>query len=191
MLILGTSDNMVIRIAERLGLPNIDKTIYIEEISSQFEIQQALNTRRSEGKHVIPVPTLELKKDFSGFMLDPLNILRRKGIGDYESLGEKSVVRPTFSYLGKYTISDYTIYQLVEHIVLKQEGVSKIGRFRAEKSESGIRLEIELTLYYGYNIPDLFKQLRARITQEIERITSLNIDSMVLIAKSLIIKPIG
>ena len=65
-------------------------------------------------------------------MLDPLNILRRKGIGDYESLGEKSVVRPTFSYLGKYTISDYTLYQLVEHIVLKEEGV-------ANSEDSGLK----------------------------------------------------
>jgi len=189
VLILGTSDNMVKRIAERLGLNKIDKTIYIEEISSKFEIQQALNTRKTEGKHVIPVPTLELKKDFSGFLLDPLNILRRKGIGDYESLGEKSVVRPTFSYLGKFTISDYTMYQLVEHIALKEEGVAKLGRFRAETSESGISLNIEFVLYYGYNIPELFKKLKARIIEEIERITSLNIDAIVLIAKSLVVKP--
>lgn len=56
---------MVAKIAKRLGLHGIDETIYIQDISSQYEIQQALNTRRTEGKHVIPVPTLELKKDFS------------------------------------------------------------------------------------------------------------------------------
>lgn len=114
LLILGTSDGMVAKIAKRLGLHGIDETVYIQDISSQYEIQQALNTRRTEGKHVIPVPTLELKKDFSGYMLDPLNLLRRKGLGDYEMVGEKSVIRPTFSYLGRYTISDYTIYQLAE-----------------------------------------------------------------------------
>ncbi len=191
VLILGTSDNMVLKIAQRIGLQKIDHTIYINEISSDFEIQQDLNTRRNEGKHVIPVPTLELKKDFSGFLLDPLNILRRKGIGNYESVGEKSVVRPTFSYLGKYTISDYTIYQLCENIALKEEGVAKLGRFRAEKSDSGIRFEIELILYYGYNIPELLKKIKKDITEEIERITSLNIDAMVLVAKSLIIKPVN
>ena len=112
LLILGTSDGMVAKIAKRLGLHGIDETIYIQDISSQYEIQQALNTRRTEGKHVIPVPTLELKKDFSGYMLDPLNLLRRKGLGDYEMVGEKSVIRPTFSYLGRYTISDLSLIHI-------------------------------------------------------------------------------
>lgn len=188
LLIIGTSDSMVKRIASRLGLENIDKFIYIDDIASQFEIQQALNTRKNQGKHVIPVPTLELKKDFSGFMLDPLNVLRRKAIGDYESLGEKSVVRPSYSYLGKYTISDYTIYQLVEHVALKHPGVSKLGKFRAEKSNGGINIEAEFTLYYGYNIPDLFKELKEDIRIEIEKTTSLNIGVVVLVAKSLVLE---
>ena len=45
LLILGTSDGMVAKIAKRLGLHGIDETIYIQDISSQYEIQQALNTQ--------------------------------------------------------------------------------------------------------------------------------------------------
>ena len=188
LLILGTSDGMVAKIAKRRGLHGIDETIYIQDISSQYEIQQALNTRRTEGKHVIPVPTLELKKDFSGYMLDPLNLLRRKGLGDYEMVGEKSVIRPTFSYLGRYTISDYTIYQLAEHITKKCEGVSNITRFRAEKSEDGIRIEMDLILYYGYKIPNVFRKIRDAVIREIETMTSLNVSSVSLTAKSLVLK---
>ncbi len=188
LLILGTSDSMVSKITRRLGLHEVDETVYIQDISSKYEIQQALNTRRSEGKHVIPVPTLELKKDFSGYMLDPLNLLRRRGLGDYEMLGEKSVIRPTFSYLGKYTISDYTIYQLAEHVTVRCEGVSGITRFRAEKSEDGIRIEMDIVLYYGYKIPDVFKKIRDAVIDEIEKITSLNVSAVVLTAKSLVLK---
>lgn len=188
LLILGTSDGMVKKIATRLGLHGIDETIYIEDISSEYEIQQALNIRKTEGKHVIPVPTLELKKDFSGYMLDPLNILRRRGLGDYEMLGEKSVIRPTFSYLGRYTISDYTIYQLVEHVTRDCEGVANITRFRAEKSEDGIRIEMDLVLYYGYKIAGVFKKIRQAITKEIETMTSLNVSGVTLTVKSLALK---
>ena len=183
LLILGTSDGMVAKIAKRLGLHGIDETVYIQDISSQYEIQQALNTRRTEGKHVIPVPTLELKKDFSGYMLDPLNLLRRKGLGDYEMVGEKSVIRPTFSYLGRYTI-----YQLAEHITRKCEGVSNITRFRAEKSEDGIRIEMDLVLYYGYKIPDVFRKIRGAVIREIETTTSLNVSAVCLTAKSIALK---
>jgi uncharacterized alkaline shock family protein YloU len=188
LLILGTSDGMVEKIAKRLGLHGIDETVYIQDISSEYEIQQALNIRKTEGKHVIPVPTLELKKNFSGYMLDPLNILRRKGLGDYEMLGEKSVIRPTFSYIGRYTISDYTIYQLVEHVTRKCDGVANITRFRAEKSEDGIRVEMDLVLYYGYKIAAVFKEIRNAIAKEIETVTSLNVSGVSLTVKSLSLK---
>lgn len=188
LLILGTSDGMINKITKRLGLHETDETVYIQDISSKYEIQQALNTRRSEGKHVIPVPTLELKKDFSGYMLDPLNLLRRKGLGDYEMVGEKSVIRPTFSYLGRYTISDYTIYQLAENVTRKCEGVANITRFRAEKSEDGIRIEMDLVLFYGHKIPVVLRNIRNSVIDEIENITSLNVSSVSLTAKNLVLK---
>jgi uncharacterized alkaline shock family protein YloU len=188
VLILGTSDAMVQRIANRLGLGDIDETIYIQDISSPYEIQQALNTRRMEGKHVVPVPTMELKKDFSGVMLDPLNILRRRGAGSYENMGEKSVIRPTYSYLGRFTISDYTIYQLAEHAAKKNEAVSRITRFRADKAEDGIRIEMDIVLYYGYPLPQVFSRLRKEIAEEIEKYTSLNSVAVILTAKNIVMK---
>ena len=41
ILILGTSDNMVDKIAENLGLPKIEKKIYIEEIATREEMETA------------------------------------------------------------------------------------------------------------------------------------------------------
>ena len=63
---------MVNKIAANIGLPPIEKIIYIDEIATPEEIQEARRSRVTEGKHVIPVPTFEIKKDFSGFILDPL-----------------------------------------------------------------------------------------------------------------------
>lgn len=191
LLILGTSDGMVQKIAKRLSLDKIDETVYIQDISSPFEIQQALNTRKLEGKHVIPVPTMELKKDFSGLMLDPLNILRRKGTGSYENMGEKSVIRPTYSYLGNYTISDYTIYQLTEHVIKDFPEVAKITRFSAEKAESGIKIEMNLVLYYGCRIPKVFAAIRRNVVREIETYTSLNSVSVILTAENIILPEQG
>lgn len=189
LLILGTSDGMVKKIAGRLGFSGVDETIYIQDISSPYEIQQALHTRKVQGKHVIPVPTMELKKDFSGLMLDPLNILRRRGTGTYETMGEKSVIRPTYSYLGKYTISDYTLYQFVEHVTLPDEHVYKITRFRAEKSRNGVRLEMDLVLYYGSNIPQVLDGLREKIIRELDQYTALNTTAVVLTVQGIVLRP--
>ncbi len=65
IMILGTSDSMVHKIAENLGLPPISKIIRIEDIATQEEMETARRIRVTEGKHVIPVPTFEIKKDFS------------------------------------------------------------------------------------------------------------------------------
>ena len=66
ILILGTSDKMVDEIAQNLELPKISKRVYITDVASEQEIESAKKMRTTEGKHVIPVPTFEIKKQFSG-----------------------------------------------------------------------------------------------------------------------------
>ena len=62
ILILGTSDKMVREIAKNLELPEIQKIIRITDVATEEEIENARRSRVNEGKHVIPVPTFELKK---------------------------------------------------------------------------------------------------------------------------------
>lgn len=186
LLIIGTSDGMVEKIAQRLGIGPVAEKVYITDVASEYEIKQALSTRREQGKHVIPVPTFEIKKDFSGYFLDPLQIFRRKGKGSYQLVGEKSVVRPTFSYMGNYTISDYTIYQIVEYVTSNIEGVSKISRFRAENRPDGIYIEMDLVLIYGYMIKQLLREVQEQVSEQIKHLTALNIRRMNVVAKSLV-----
>ena len=79
ILILGTSDDMVEKIAHNLGLGNPEKTVYIHEVATDTEMETAKRIRTTEGKHVIPVPTFEIKRDFSGYILDPLQIFKMNG----------------------------------------------------------------------------------------------------------------
>jgi uncharacterized alkaline shock family protein YloU len=188
VLILGTSDGMVESIAKRLGLPEVAQKVYIHEVASELEIKQAISNRKEQGKHVIPVPTFEIKKDFSGYFLDPLQIFKRKGKGSYQLVGEKSVVRPTFSYLGRYTISDYTIYQIIEHVAINIKGVHRISRFRAENHADGIYVEMDLVLTYGYMIKSLLHEVQRKVSDEVERLTALNIKTLNVVAKSLVIE---
>ena len=189
IMIIGTSDEMAEKIALRLGLPEVSQKIYITDVANDFEIKQAMSTRKEQGKHVIPVPTFEIKQDFSGYFLDPLQIFKRKGKGNYQLVGEKSVVRPTFSYLGNYTISDYTVYQIVEYIVINVPGVSKISRFRAENRPDGIFIEMDLILVYGYAIRPLIQGIQLKVKDEVEKLTALNIGALNITVKSLVIEP--
>jgi hypothetical protein len=188
VLILGTSEGMVEKIAETLQLGNVAEKVYIQDVATEFEIQQAINTRSGQGKHVIPVPSLELKKDFSGFFLDPLQIFKRKAKGHFQNMGEKSVVRPPFSYNGKYTISDYAIYQVVNHIIVNMDAMEKIARFRLNKSEDGLALDMDVIMVYGYNLVDNIKKAQDGIRVELERFAALNIREMYITAKALVMK---
>ena len=190
VLILGTSDNMVNKIRENLGLSEFTEIIYINDVATEEEMQEAKRMRTIEGKHVIPVPTFEIKKEFSGFILDPLQIFKSKGKGVTPYMSEKSIIRPTFSYLGNFRISDTVFRQILEHLAGKTESIHKINRARIEKigENEGISLYIEVTVEYGYNIYEELKQLKKKCKNEIEKLTAMNVEVIDIIAKGVYIK---
>ena len=185
VLILGTSDKMVEEIARNLELPPIEKTIYITDVATEEEITNARRIRTTEGKHVIPVPTFEIKKDFSGFLLDPLQIFKSKGNGEKPYISEKSIIRPTFSYMGNYTISDTVFRQIVEYIASKTDSITNVIRVRVTKTENGPSIYIEAEVKYGFNLVTELKKFKEKCIKEIERQTTMNAVEMKVIAKKL------
>ena len=185
VLILGTSDKMVAEIAKNLELPKIEKTIYITDVATEEEINNARRVRTTEGKHVIPVPTFEIKKDFSGFLLDPLQIFKSKGSGEKPYISEKSIIRPTFSYMGNYTISDTVFRQIIEYIASKIESITEIIRVRVTKTENGPSIYVEAEVKYGFNLVNELKKFKEKCIKEIERQTTMNVVEMKVIAKKL------
>jgi len=185
ILILGTSDGMVEKIAENLGLPKIQKTIYIQDVATETEMQTARNIRVTEGKHVIPVPTFEIKKDFSGYLLDPLQIFKSKGKGQQPYISEKSIIRPTFSYMGKFTISDLVFRQIVEYLAVQTPAIYKILKTRVEKYGDGAKIYMEVTILYGYNVVDGLKDFKEKAKKEIEKLTAMNVVELDVVAKNI------
>ena len=187
ILILGTSDGMVKKIAENLELPEISETIYITDVATQEEMEEAKRIRKTEGKHVIPVPTFEIKKDFSGYLLDPLQIFKSKGIDEKPYVSEKSIIRPTFSYLGNFQISDTVFRQIIEYVSKKSEGINKILKVRIDKYRDGIYIYMEVSVLYGYNMITILKNFKYKIIKEIENLTSMNVEDIKIIAKNIAI----
>ncbi len=185
ILILGTSDKMVEKIQENLGLPKIEKTIYITDVATEEEMEKARNIRVTQGKHVIPVPTFEIKKDFSGYILDPLQIFRSKGKGGDPYISEKSIIRPTFSYLGNFTISDSVFRQIAEQIANNMPEVYEVSRTRVENYGDGISIYMEAILNYGNNIINVMQELKNKTKKEIEKQTAMNVLKVDLVAKGI------
>lgn len=186
ILILGTSDKMIDKITSSLRLSEASERIYIEDISTEEEIDTAKKFRKKEGKHVIPVPTFEVKKDFSGYFIDSLKIWRKKE-NHKEQVFEKTVVRPTFSYHGKYTISDGVIKDLLRHAASKVIGISRVYGVQIKSLEQGIIIRINVEIMYGNPIIPLITLMQEQIIYEVENMTSLNILAVDVVVKKMIL----
>jgi len=186
ILILGTSDGMVDKIASNLGLPPISERIYINDVATEEEMETARKIRMTQGKHVIPVPTFEIKKDFSGYLLDPLQIFKSKGRDEEPYISEKSIIRPTFSYLGKFTISDSVFKDIIINVASKNPGIHKILKMRIDntsKEVGGVCLYIEVSVNFGTNIVDTLNRLKKDARREIENLTAMYVASVEIVAK--------
>jgi len=178
LLIIGTSEKMVHQISKALEVGPVNEIIYIKDVSTEEEIKRAKYFRNIQGKHVIPVPTFEIKKDFSGYFLNPLKIFKRNKKSDDYYVMEKSVVRPTFSYLGKYYISDKVIFQLVKYSTNGIQGLQRIKDISLRSFENGVILNLEVMLDLGVKIPEVCEIIQKRVKREVEMMTSLNIISV-------------
>ena len=194
LMILGTSEGMLEKICENLWLPSPGRWIRIEDVSTEEERRKAVFIRATQGQHTIPVPSMEIKHEFSGYFSDPLNrLLRRKekyndpGLSHTDN--ERTVVRPTFSTLGSYSISDEAIRDIAK-IILRHSvpGVCELVYFQVEKQSFGIVLDLEMSLYYGYNAQNVLQEVQEKVSKGIEDLTSINIVLTNVKAKRLIRK---
>lgn len=185
ILILGTSDEMVKKIVSSLGLPEIEEFIRIEDVATEKEIEKAKYLRKELGKHVIPVPTVEIKSQFSGYFVNPLKIFKRKGKDDETVVSEKTIVRPAFSYMGEYTISERVVNSIVIKSCADIEGVRKITKVRNKNVYDGISIEVEFTGISGMNLMNVMRIMSEKIKVEVEKLTALNIIDLSITLKDI------
>jgi adenylate kinase family enzyme len=190
ILVLGTSDKMVNKIAARLQMPVPRKIIKIEDIASQDEIDKAIRTRRIEGKHVIPVPSIEIKRSYPGIFHDAIRIFKKRltpaGIGPTPSVHEKSVVRPEYSKRGKVIISEAALSQMVIHCVDEYNQNIRIKKILVRDNEMGYSFAITIDVHYDIQLGGNMHELQNYIIDNIERYTGILIEEVNIIIDKII-----
>lgn len=184
LLIVGTSQNMIERIMEVLELGKSYLLIRIEEISEPSEIEAAVKSRRTKGKHVIPVPTFEVKKDFSGYFIDSIRQIVGKNERNIESY-EKTVVRPTFSYLGKYEIKDGVIKSISSFASMKFKAVDRVIGVDIDNVAGGIKINIFVSLWLIKPLNITANEISREIKSDVEYMTGKNVIEVNVIVKSI------
>lgn len=177
ILVLGTSDRMIYRICERLGLPEPAKIIYIEDIVSKKALARASMEREHLGTHVIPAPTFQVKRRFSGYFLDPKLVLKHIGLSRPIAT-EKTVVRPSYSYMGSYEISDKVISDIIEYAAKSTPGVAEILGVLSDNSDESMYIKVILQFDYGAKVRTAAMTLQKTAFEAVEHMTNFNVSAV-------------
>lgn len=190
ILIVGTSDRMADKIAKRLDLPEVSERIYIEDITTKEERELAEKSRVQQGKHVIPAPTLQLKRDFAGYFLDPQKLLwhakeqaerSKEAISAGLHVGRrgldqgKTVVRPTYSYLGDFLINDKVITDIAECVCKEIDDVAQVVKVYAGSQPEHLIINAIIDLKATSSIWNAATQFQEKLADSIEEMTAFNV----------------
>ena len=180
ILLIGTSVAMVERIAKRLHLPKPSKVIQIEDIAKEEEIEQALK-ERATGRHVIPIPQVEVEKDYgdiiSGAFKKTIKI--GKGLFSRKKKVENTVVHPTFApgeNPGHVTISKAALIQMIMHCADEFDSSIKIKKIKLSPDSSGAyKIKLFLNASYKTQLSGNFHNFQKYISQSLTRYTGIQI----------------
>ena len=117
-----------------------------------------------------------------------------KGISPWKEPVEKSVVRPTFSYLGGYEISEKVMSDIAACVQQELGTVSKLvkitiggnhGGSQVEKDE-GVELHIIADFRYGSDLPAKAEAYQKLVAEKIEDMTMFNVTKVNLDVRRLV-----
>ena len=177
ILVLGTSDEMVDRIVKRLELGRIGKRIYIEDITTEADRAIAQKQRNELGQHAIPAPTFQLKRQFSGCFMTPMRMLLKE-FAQGKALSEKSVVRPTYSYLGGYKISEKVMSDIAECVRREDGNITELSKVSVFPVQEGVDMYVAINIKYGTDLFGAAERYQKNLAGKIEEMTSFNVNSL-------------
>lgn len=185
VLILGTSEKMAEKIATRLQLPPPTEIIKIEEIATREEIEKAIRSRQVEGKHVIPVPAIEIQRNYPKIFYNTIKVFFKKKTNPLkesaDKVFEKSVVRPEFSKKGRISISEAALTQMVIHCVSEYDTQIRVKKLSIKTNAQGYWLTITIDVPFGTQLTGKIHKLQQYIIENIERYTGILIEEVSII----------
>lgn len=188
ILLIGTSEKMVSKIASRLFLPAPSTVIKIEDIATREEIDKAIRSRQIEGKHVIPVPAIEIKRNYSHIFNDSIKVFFRKGgplskifRSGKKEVFEKSVVTPEFSKKGRVAISEAALTQMTMHCVQEFDEKIRVRKITIKTNSRGYRIVITVDVPFGRQLTGEVYKLQQYIIENIEKYTGILIEEVSII----------
>ncbi len=201
LLIIGTSEKMILKITARLQLPEPVRFVRIEEIATEEEMAEARRSRQIEGKHIIPVHSHEIKrKTYSKIFVNSIRVVltkrrwlsqflrflpKEKGVSGNGEF-EKSIVRPAFSVQKRKAISHARLASLTSRFMTETKSGIRIKKLGIKNGQSGYTLSITADVPSGTELSEMLQKTRTFLIQNIERESGVFIEELLFVVDKLI-----
>lgn len=192
VLIIGTSEKMVMKIADRLQMSPPTKIIHIEDISTPEQIEAARKSRQIEGKHVIPVASMEVKTKYPKIYTRGIRFtFHRPGpplAGLDKGIVEKSIVQPLFSRPVRTEVSHAALCRMAKDAALLSGAIPR--SLVVKTVETGYRLQMTVDIAASGSAPltRVTEQLKRNIIEAIEREAETFIEEIAIIIDNAIVE---
>lgn len=176
ILLLGTSDRMILRNCTTLNLPEPNKIIRIEDIASKREIDAAIHDRKVHGRHIIPLPVIEVKQAYPKLMAHAIKVLFDRAL--HKKSYDKTIVRPHFHRKGEITISEAALTQMILHCVREKAPTIVIRKIKIKLNDKGYIIKMRVSLSYGNEAANTCQELHDYVIRQIENFTGITISEL-------------
>ncbi len=179
ILIIGTSEKMVDKIALRLDLPKPGKIIHIEDVSSQDDIETAMHIRFMEGKHIIPVPPIEITRSAPGIVFDSVRVKLGNRKRNKKKVNEKTIVKPEFSKPQEEPIGEPALQQMIKHSIGEFDPMMRVKKVKGVRnSDRTYSISITILLPPRHYIPSTISDLQQYVGDCLEKFGSIMVKSV-------------
>lgn len=180
ILLLGTSERMILRNCDTLHLPKPQKLIRIEDIATRHEIETARHERKSHGRHIIPLPVIEVKQAYPKLIGRAVQVWIQKHMHPRREHApyEKTIVRPAYQNKGQVTISENALVQMILHCLKEKAPQVSVDKIRIHPRSSGYRIDLELTLPFDIDAADACLGLHAYMLEKIQHYAGIQIEKL-------------
>lgn len=184
VMLVATSEEMARRISRRLGIPPPRAFVHIRDVASPEEIARARNERIHKKQHVIPVSSLQVRKNFAGKMVGRLRILW----SGEEPQGEKTIVRPPFTFLGNLAIEPEALAQIIREISQRTPQVASVKEVRVDSQGDRLRFSITIAVSVGeMTMLDLALFLQKRLSSSVAYFTGLEVGKVDVVVSEVVL----
>ncbi len=206
ILILGTSEKMVNKIAMRLQLPLPEKYIKIEDIATPEQMDEARRSRQIEGKHVIPVRAYEVNdRNYSKIFVNSIRVslakrkilmnILEKLFGESKSenvpsqntrLFEKSVVKPSFSQSKRKEVSHAVLARMTSEIISGYNGRVHVKKLSIRNSKAGYIFILVVDLPMERNLTEISQEIKNYVISSIEKKSGVLVEEVYIVIDRLL-----